>query len=76
MPTAQQTPRFSAPHPRRSAPPDIPNTPETRAHAAEAEQLAEELRVFGVDPKCVAPTRDCAGHVRLNFAQVRQLLGI
>lgn len=75
MPTVQQT-NFSTPHPRRPMPPDVPDTPEARAHAAEAEVIAQELREFGIEPERVAPTRDCAGHVRLNFEQVRKLLAM
>jgi hypothetical protein len=61
--------------PRRGAP-DVPDTPEARAHAQEAEEIKAELRAFGIEPEQVAPTRDCRGHVRLSFTQVRQLLGL
>lgn len=56
--------------------PDIPDTPEARQHAREAAAIEAELRAFGIQPERVAPTRDCQGHVRLNFNQVRQLLGL
>lgn len=52
----------------------VPDTPEARQHAEDAEILREELRDFGVAPEMVAPTRDNTGYVRLNFAQVNKLL--
>lgn len=52
----------------------VPDTPEARQHAEDAETLREELRDFGVAPEMVAPTRDNTGYVRLNFAQVNKLL--
>ena len=61
--------------PRRGSP-EVPDTPEAREHARDAQRIAAELQEFGIVPERVAPTKDCQGHVRLNFSQVRQLLGL
>lgn len=55
---------------------DVPDTPEAREHAQEADRIRQELLEFGIDPEKVSPTLDCRGHVRLNFDQVRKLLGL
>lgn len=52
----------------------VPDTPEARQHAEHAREIREWLREIGVEPEVVAPTRDGAGHVRLNFDQVETLL--
>lgn len=52
----------------------VPDTPEARQHAEDAETLREELKDFGVAPEMIAPTRDNSGHVRLNFEQVGKLI--
>lgn len=52
----------------------VPNTPEARHHAAEAREIDEMLREYGIEAEQVAPTRDNRGHVRLNFDQVRRLI--
>jgi hypothetical protein len=61
--------------PRRGSP-EVPDSPEDRRHAEEADRIETELRTFGITPGKVAPTRDRQGHVRLNFEQIRQLLGM
>ncbi len=54
----------------------VPDTPEARQHAEDAQRLREELKDFGVAPEMVAPSRDNTGYVRLNFAQVNKLLDL
>jgi hypothetical protein len=85
MPTTHVQPEFQSqqpprsPHiarPRREVTSDVPDTPEARAHAREAEEIDAALRTFGIEAERVAPTRDFQGHVRLNFEQVRTLLGL
>lgn len=62
-------------HPRKESS-DVLDTPEARAHADEALEIEAELKEFGIEPERVAPTRDCRGHVRLSFDQVRKLLAM
>ena len=72
------------PTPRRERPKRqvaFPDTPEARAHAAEAESIKEELRdlaqfVNGGVPlvEQISPSSDGRGHVRMNFRQIRALL--
>lgn len=53
----------------------VPDTPEARDHAAEAEEMRAALHDdLGVDPEMVAPTRDFRGHVRMNFDQADDIL--
>lgn len=52
----------------------VPDTPQARQHAEDAESLREELKDFGVAPEMIAPTRDNSGHIRLNFEQMGKLL--
>lgn len=60
---------------RRRPTPDVPNTPEARAHAEEAKEVEELLKTeFGVEAEMVRPTRDGRGHVRLNFDQLYSLI--
>lgn len=54
---------FPSPRPHYS----VPDTEENRDHAAEAEEIEQELLAYGIEVDKVAPTRDRAGHVRLNF---------
>lgn len=68
------TPRFQPRPNKRQA--SFPDTPEARAHAAEAEEFKKELRALGVDFEQVSPSADTRGHVRLNFDQLAKLLDL
>lgn len=77
MPNTVPVPTFAAPTPEVVEPredPDFLDSSEAHAHADEARQIEQDLIAVGIHPERVAPTRDCRGHVRLSFQQVRQLL--
>lgn len=66
-----------APHlPRQHRTTNVPNTPEAREHAQEAEDFREDLRALGVDFEQLVPTGDGRGHARLNFTQLGALLDL
>ena len=52
----------------------VPDTPEARQHAQEAQDLRDELHELGVSAEQVSPSADGRGHVRLNFTQLVALL--
>lgn len=54
---------------------DVPDTPEAREHAEEAEALRKDLEALGAGAEQVSPSRDGRGHVRMNFDQLSALLG-
>lgn len=60
--------------PRQGRPPGVPDTPEARAHAQEAEELKQELRDLGVGFEQISPSSDNRGHGRFNFKQIRRML--
>jgi len=64
------------PQPRRQHHYDVPDTPEAREHAEEAEALRKDLDDLGVGAEQVSPSRDGRGHVSLNFDQLSKLLGL
>lgn len=71
---SQPTPQPpSAPAPRRPR-----RDPEQqrldRAHARTGRALEQRLKMLGIEPGMVAPTRDRTGHIRLNFRDVERLL--
>lgn len=52
----------------------IPDTPEARRHASEAEQLKAAMIDYEIHPERVAPTLDGKGHVRLDFPAMHWIL--
>jgi outer membrane biogenesis lipoprotein LolB len=45
----------------------VPDTQDARDHAAEAEQIEQDLLGYRVPVEKIAPTLDGSGHIRLNF---------
>lgn len=76
IPATTQDPGGHVPQPRRSHTYDVPDTPEAREHAEEADELRKELDALGMGAELVSPTRDGRGHVRMNFDQLAALLGM
>lgn len=84
-----QGPVFRAPEPPKSDVPEelmdrmlalfrennIPNTADNRERFLESEEIRKALEAHGVHPERVAATADGRGHVRLDFAAIRTLLG-
>jgi hypothetical protein len=64
------------PQPRRQHHYDVPDTPEAREHAEEAEALRKDLDDLGIGAEQVSPSRDGRGHVRMNFDQLAKALGL
>lgn len=54
---------------------NIPDTAENRRRFLESEEIRGALESRGVHPDRVAATADGKGHVRLDFAAIRTLLG-
>lgn len=64
--------RGGVPTPRRTY--TVPDTQQARDHAAEAEQIEQDLLGYGITVEKIAPTLDGAGHVRMNFDAVALVL--
>ena len=64
--------REGVPSPRRTY--TVPDTQQARDHAAEAEQIEQDLLMYGVMVEKIAPTLDGAGHIRMNFDAAALLL--
>lgn len=72
--------------PRQGRPMNVPDTPEARAHAAEAEEFKRELRELAklfedkvetrIGFEQISPSADNRGHVRMNFNQLAALLDV
>lgn len=74
--TQDDHPGGHVPQPRRQHVYDVPDTPEAREHAEEAEAFRKDLEALGAGAEQVSPSRDGRGHVRMNFDQLAKVLGL